>query len=171
MQKHVVCLLVVCIWLAGCAIVPQNAPEISDVIWPDYRQPLLQYLNVFQYGHHEIKSATITVELPEEFLIQCETLTLLVDLESRTEEAFKWFSPFLVLNRALFNTTPIPVKDQPYRQVVSVPIACKQLKTGTNRLQARFAWKGNFGCSSFGCGYIIHQLAFNEALATHSHAQ
>ena len=68
MKKTIGSLMLLIVFVAGCATVSKEAPEVSDVNWPDYRKPLSQDMNVFQYGRHKIQNAAITVDLPEDFL-------------------------------------------------------------------------------------------------------
>ncbi len=152
------------IFVAGCAPVSQRGPEVSDVSWPDYRKPLVQDMPVFQYGRHKIQSATISVDLPEDFLKDREEIILVFDLESRTEGGFEVFSPYVRINRSAFKTSGIPVKNLPYRQVAEAKIKCEHLNAGPNTLQASFRWKGNYsGCTEVGCGYVVHKVSFKDA--------
>jgi hypothetical protein len=164
MKKTIIGLMFLIVFMAGCATVSKEAPEVSDVIWPDYRKPLSQEMNVFQYGRHKIQSATITVDLPEDFLNKHEEIILIVDLESRTKGGFEVFAPFVRINRStLFKTSGISVRDLPYRQIVESKIKREHLKAGQNTLQPTFRWKGNYYCSGIGCGYVIHKVSFKDA--------
>lgn len=163
MKKTRGSVMLLILFVAGCATVSQEAPEVSDVNWPDYRQSLSQGMNVFQYGRHKIQSATITVDLPADFLNEHEEIILVIDLESRTEGGFEVFAPFIRINGSAFQTSSIPVKKLPYRQTVEAKIKRKHLKAGQNTLQPTFRWKGKYYCIGIGCGYVIHKVFFKDA--------
>jgi hypothetical protein len=162
-MKKLVGLILFAVFVTGCATIDKNIPDVSEVDWPDYQKPLAQEMRVFQYKQHKIQSATIIVNLPEEFLNKHEEIILIVDAESKTQGGFKVFLPFLRINRSSFQTAKIPMEDLPYRQTVEVKIKRKHLNAGQNTLQASFRWNGDYYCSGFGCGYVIHEISFKEA--------
>ena len=74
------------VFVAGCATVSKEAPEVSEVNWLDYRKPLSRDMNIFQYKQHKIQSATITVDLPERPVTQREKNAQLRILDERIEQ-------------------------------------------------------------------------------------
>jgi hypothetical protein len=147
--------------LAGCAGIELKPSKEFHFDWPDYREPLVQGMQIFQYGKHKIQSITVAVDLPEDFLNQEEIILALL-IESKTEGAFEYFSPFIRVNSA-FQIASVPVKMKEQRQLVEVTLNPEHLYAGQNILQPSFKWNGNYACVGIGCGYVIYTMAFKDA--------
>ena len=134
--------------------------------WNDYREPV-QDIRVI----HKEKT-TIYVDIPDDFIVNKNELTLIVRVQSNTypttalkrEFGFHNFYPSLKVNDHLFGLYRIPVKSLPAAQTREVKIKTKHLNPGINKLQAIFKWKkeGNW-CASALCTYTIKEMYFKNA--------
>lgn len=161
MKKILGCVMLAILLLAGCAATELKPSKEFHFDWPDYREPLVQGMQIFQYGEYKIQSVTVAVDLPENVLNQEEIILVLL-IESKTEGAFEYFSPFIRVNSA-FQTARVPVKPEEQRQLVEVTLNPEHLHVGQNILQPTFKWNGNYACSGVGCGYLIYTMAFKDA--------
>jgi len=132
--------------------------------WSDYREPLSNLMTVC---HN--KSATITVNLPKDFLKNNKKITLSLEVESRTNTlsqkrpGFEDFNCYINIKGSFFGSYRIPAKNYPKRQTQRIEIKSKHLKAGQNTLKATFRWKNqNWSCQGSCCGYYIHQMHFPQ---------
>jgi hypothetical protein len=137
----------------------------SEAIWwNDYREPLSNVKVI----HDE--SATIYVDIPEVFFANKEEITLVVTVKSnvylmealKRELSFHLFYPSITVNDKLFGTYRISVTELPGVQTRQIKIKTKHLKSGKNKLKARYNWRqqGNYCVGR--CSYTIKEISFKD---------
>jgi len=137
----------------------------EEVWWSDYREPLSNVKVI----HDE--SATIYVDIPENFVANKEKITLVVTVKSnvyvgealKREKGFHLFYPSITVNDKLFGTQRIYVKDLPEVQTHQINIKTKRLKSGKNKLKAKYNWRkqGNYCVGR--CSYTIKEISFRDS--------
>ncbi len=138
----------------------------AELYWNDYRKTFYPDVHILQHGKGKFQSATIMVDLPESFLKGKKTIVLVVKLRSKTKCSkddlpFSCFRPYFNVNSSFFNHYSIPVKSDKWTQSQELIIKSKDLKIGTNKIRASFAWNSSRGhCTVTGCGYEIKEMNF-----------
>jgi hypothetical protein len=168
-------------WHRSCSIA--NLPAVQDVFefggrkneiiksyseeifWNDYREPLSNVKVI----HDE--SATIYVDIPENFVANKEEITLVVTVKSnvyvgqalKREKGFHLFYPSITVNDKLFGTHRIKVTELPEVQTNQINIKTKRLKSGKNKFKARYNWRqqGNYCVGR--CSYTIKEISFKDS--------
>jgi hypothetical protein len=138
-----------------------------EYYWRNYSEV---YSNQIKVCHNQ--KATVTVDLPAEFLEKYETVTLISTYESTTYtiirshkgNTFNSFQPGLRLNdRSFFGNYQISVKESDSIVTLPVKLKTKYLQPGENKLTFSFDWRSNKGkCKGACCGYKVYNLHFKE---------
>jgi hypothetical protein len=137
----------------------------EEIFWNDYREPLSNVKVI----HDE--SATIYVDIPENFVANKEEITLVVTVKSnvyvgealKREKGFHLFYPSITVNDKLFGSYRIYVKELPEVQTHQINIKTKRLKSGKNKFKAKYNWnkQGNYCVGR--CSYTIKEISFRDS--------